>query len=68
MQIFILIYSFISMNWYLCKRYDIINRNVWTLWYTLYSLCRERRDVLVVFIEIIFSHGDVFDSNIKLFW
>ena len=68
MQIFILIYSFISMNWYLCKRYDIINRSVWTLWYTLYSLCRECRDVLVVFIEIIFSHGDVFDSNIKLLW
>ena len=29
---------------------------------------QESRDVFVVFIEIIFSHGDVFDSNIKIFW
>ena len=29
---------------------------------------QEIRDVFVVFIEIIFSHGDVFDSNIKIFW
>ena len=47
------------MNWYLCKKYQIVNRSVWTLWYTL---------VFVVFIEIIFSLFDVFDSNIKIFW
>ena len=29
---------------------------------------QESRDVFVVFIEIIFSHVDVFDSNIKIFW
>ena len=38
MQTFILFYSFIFMNWYLCKKYQIVNRSVWTLWYTLYSL------------------------------
>ena len=31
-------------------------------------LMQESRDVFVVFIEITFSHGDVFDSNIKMFW
>ena len=31
-------------------------------------LVQESRDVFVVFIEIIFSHDDVFDSNIKIFW
>ena len=51
MQIFILFIYF----------YQIVNRSVWTLWYTPYSL-------FVAFIEIIFSHGDVFDSNIKIFW
>ena len=55
MQIFILFYSFIFMNSYLCKKYEII-------------LMQESRDVFVVFIEIIFSHVDVFDSNIKIFW
>ena len=29
---------------------------------------QESKDVFVVFIEIIFSPGDVFDSNIKIFW
>ena len=30
-------------------------------------LIQESRVVFVVSIEIIFSHGDVFDSNIKIF-
>ena len=38
MEIFILFCLFIFMNWYLCKKYQIVNRSVWTLWYTLYSL------------------------------
>ena len=29
---------------------------------------QESRNIYVVFIEIIFGHGDVFDSNIKIFW
>ena len=51
MQIFILFIYF----------YQIVNRSVWTLCYTSYSL-------FLAFIEIIVSHGDVFDSNIKIFW
>ena len=31
-------------------------------------LIQESRIVLVVSTEIIYSHGDVFDSNIKIFW
>ena len=29
---------------------------------------QESIDVFVIFIEIIFSYGDVFDSIIKIFW
>ena len=61
------------MNWYLCKKYQIVYYSVWILWYNLYSLCRKTEMYtfvvfIVVCIEIIFSHGDVFDSNIKIFW
>ena len=31
-------------------------------------LVQESRDAFVVFIEIILSHDDVFDRNIKIFW
>ena len=52
------------MKWYLCKKYQIVNHSARTLWY---NLMQESKDVFVVFIEIIFSHGDLFDSNIKIF-
>ena len=60
---FILFYLFIFMNWYLCKKYQIVNRGVYPLF-----LMQESRYVYVIFIEIIFSNGDVIDSNIKIFW
>ena len=31
-------------------------------------LVQESRDVFVVFTDIILSHDDVFDSNVKIFW
>ena len=64
MQMLILFYLFIFMNWYFCKKYQIVNRSVWTAVYPLF-LMQESRGV---FIEIIFNHGDVFDTNIKIFW
>ena len=50
--------------------YKVSNRQPQCLDTVVYSLflMQESRDVFVVFIEIIFSHGDVFDSNIKIFW
>ena len=29
---------------------------------------QENKDVFLVFNEIIFSHGDMFDNIIKIFW
>ena len=64
----------------LCKYlFNLIHLFLWTDTYvkTIKSstavvyplfLMQESRDVFAVFIEIIFSHGDVFDSNSKLFW
>ena len=56
------------MNWYL--REKVSNRQPQCLDTVVYPLflMQECRDVFVVFVEIIFSHGDVFDSNIKIFW
>ena len=64
MQIFILFY-FIHL--FLCK--SIYSSTV------VFEHCgiplflvQESRDVFVVFIEIILSPDDVFDSNFKTFW
>ena len=57
------------MNGYLCKKYQVVDRSIWTLWYKYpLFLMQESRAVFVVFIEIIFSHGDLFESIIKIFW
>ena len=50
------------------KQKTISNSNSISILGILYSLCRESRDVGVVFIEIVSSHDDVLDSNIKIFW
>ena len=61
--IFIYFYELILMQ-------KVSNRQPQCLDTVVYSqfLMQESRNVFVVFTEIIFSHGDVFDSNIKIFW
>ena len=66
MQMFILFYLFLRTDAYIKvsirqpQCFDIVV-------YPLFFM-EDSRDVFGVFIEIISSHDDVFDSNIKIFW
>ena len=66
MQIFILYYLFSRTDTYV--KVSIRQPQCFdTVVYPLVFM-QESKDVFVVFIEIISSHDDVFDSNIKIFW
>ena len=65
MQIFILFYLFLRTDTYVnvsIRQQQCLDTVVYPLF-----LMRESRDVFVVFIELISTHDDVFDSNIKIF-
>ena len=65
MHIFILFYLFLRTDTYVkvsIRQPQCLDTVVYPLF-----LMQESRDAFVVVIEIISSHDDVFDSNIKIF-
>ena len=70
MQIFILFYLFLWTDTYVksIKSSTAVFEHCGIPSIPYAGKHKESRDVYIIFIEIIFSRSDMFDSNIKIFW